>query len=131
MHLRASTLASRAGDADTTRAHLHAAAELSGKVPVVAPGTGATVRAAARKLRTDVANWQFTLVETHDIPESEGSADVVSSMLDRFVKGETARHRSGGHKRESTHAEAEAAVHLAVILVHWFVSGAIQSRPTP
>jgi hypothetical protein len=52
-------------------------------------------------------------------------------MLDRFVKGETPRHTSGEHNRESTHAEAEAAVHLAVILVQWFVSGAIQRRPTP
>lgn len=32
MHLRASTLASRAGDTDTTRDHLHAAAELSGRM---------------------------------------------------------------------------------------------------
>jgi Mg2+ and Co2+ transporter CorA len=31
----------------------------------------------------------------------EGSADVVSSMLDRFLKGETARHTSGEHNREA------------------------------
>jgi hypothetical protein len=74
-------------------------------VQVVAPGTGATVHTAARKLRTNVANWQFTLVETHDIPAGEGSADVVSSTLDRFLKGETARHTSGEHNRESTHTE--------------------------
>ena len=32
MHLRASTLASRAGDTATTRAHLHAAGELNGRL---------------------------------------------------------------------------------------------------
>ncbi|MGW5703864.1 hypothetical protein [Amycolatopsis japonica] len=96
-------------------------------VPVLAPGTSKTVHAAARLLRDNLDKWRFTLLHQRGLEPGTGSAEVVSVMLDRFLVGETGRHTSDDQKnRASTQAEAETAVHLAVILVQWFVSGAIR-----
>lgn len=97
-------------------------------VPVIAPGTGSTVHAAARKLRNNLPDWRFTLIHERGFPSGDGSADVVSAMLDRLLTGETDRHTSDDRNRPSTQAEAETAVHLAVTLVQWFASGAIQPQ---
>ncbi|WP_206784210.1 hypothetical protein [Amycolatopsis sp. MtRt-6] len=94
-------------------------------VPLLNPGTGSTVHAAARKFRKELDQWRFTLLEKSDMDPGTGSADVVSAMLDRLLTGETGRHTSADHNRDSTQAESEAAVHLAVILVQWFTSGAV------
>lgn len=99
-------------------------------VPVIAPGTERTVHAAARKLRNELNAWSFTLIHERGLDSGSGSIDVVSAMLDRLLIGETDRHTSDERNRASTQAEAETAVHLAVVLVQWFESGAIRPRTT-
>jgi hypothetical protein len=81
-----------------------------------------------RELKDHHNRWRFVLAEAEDVPAEEGSIEVVTTMLDRMLRGETERHGVEGVNRPSTPAEAQAAVHLAAVLVQWFTSGAIQPR---
>lgn len=60
-----------------------------------------------------------------DLPASD--SDVPVKMAVALWYGQEGRHGGNGY-RKPTQAEAEAAVMLAVPLVHWFTSGAIQRR---
>lgn len=55
-------------------------------------------------------------------------ADVPVTMAEALWIGQESRHGGNGY-RKPTQAEAEAAVLLAVSLVHWFASGALARRP--
>jgi hypothetical protein len=39
-----------------------------------------------------------------------------------------ARRPEAGPRRDATPEEAETAVHLAVTLVHWFITGAVNKK---
>ncbi|MBO3664046.1 hypothetical protein [Microbacterium stercoris] len=61
-----------------------------------------------------------------DLPTPD--ADVPLKMAEALWVGQESRHGGNGY-RKPTQAEAEAAVLLAVPLVQWFTSGALQRRP--
>ena len=73
------------------------------------------------ELRANAANWTLA------IPGREGSGDIAPhlAMIGLLWDGQEWRH--GGQKpaRDATPEEAEMAVHLAVTLVHWFITGAV------
>lgn len=101
-------------------------------LPVIYPdrkaqGKTPTVHQARRDLQDHGKRWRFVLAESDQVAPGEGSVDVVTSMLDRLLRGETERHADDGN-RPNQQGEAEAAVHLAVLLVQWFVTGAVQPR---
>ncbi|QIZ35911.1 hypothetical protein [Saccharopolyspora sp. ASAGF58] len=101
-------------------------------LPVVFPdrkekGKKPTVHQARTELIKHGPRWRFVLAESDQVAQGEGSVDVVASMLDRLLKGETERHADDDN-RPSEKAEAEAAVHLAVLLVQWFVTSTVRPR---
>lgn len=101
-------------------------------VPVVLPDKPrAIVHHVRRELKDHPNRWRFVLAEAENVQAGEGTIEVVTAMLDRLLRGETERHGVDGVNRPSTPAEARAAVHLAAVLVQWFISGAVQPRPTP
>jgi hypothetical protein len=51
-------------------------------------------------------------------------------MMRRLLAGEVSRHAGADHNRDQTQAEAEAAVHVAVLLVHLLSAGALARRPS-
>ncbi|WP_327321131.1 hypothetical protein OG735_00380 [Streptomyces sp. NBC_01210] len=59
-------------------------------------------------------------------PSGENDIELVSSMMRRLWKGQTARHGSQNPTRFETQREAEMAVHLAATLVQWFAAGLVQ-----
>lgn len=61
-----------------------------------------------------------------DLPTPD--ADVPIKMAEALWVGQESRHGGNGY-RKPTQGEAEAAVMLAVPLVQWFASGALQRRP--
>ncbi|MCR3721887.1 MULTISPECIES: hypothetical protein [Prauserella salsuginis group] len=91
------------------------------------PGQLKTIHAASRELRKHPGRWRFVLREAETVPVGQGSTEVVTTMLDRFLRGETDRH-ADDENRASEPAEAAAALHLAVVLVQWFVTGAVQPK---
>lgn len=101
-------------------------------LPVIFPdrkaqGKKPTVHQARNELRDHEDRWRFVLAESDRVASHEGCIDVVTSMLDRLLRGETERHADDDNRPSERH-EAEAAVHLAVLLVQWFVTGAVQRR---
>ncbi|WP_199543030.1 hypothetical protein [Prauserella sp. PE36] len=101
-------------------------------LPVVFPdrkerGKKPTVHQVRTELRKNGDQWRFSISEDDTVQAGHGSIEVVATMLDRLLRGETARH-ADDENRPSDQAEAAAAVHLAVVLVQWFVTGAIQPR---
>lgn len=54
-------------------------------------------------------------------------ATVYTEMLTALWSGQESRHGGNGYRKPSV-GEAEAAVLLAVPLVHWFTSGALIRR---
>lgn len=100
--------------------------------PVVLPEKTAQGKAIVHHVRNELEKhgdrWRFVLVEGENVDAGHGSVDVVAAMLNRLLRGETERHGLEGRNRPSTQEEAEAAVHLAAVLVQWFSRGAIQPR---
>jgi hypothetical protein len=100
-------------------------------VPVVLPGKpNAIVHHVRNELEKHPDQWRFVLVEGETAAAGDGSIDVVATMLNRLLRGETERHGLEERNRPSSQAEAEAAVQLAVVLAQWFLDGAIQKRDT-
>jgi hypothetical protein len=62
-------------------------------------------------------------------PGQENDIELVSAMMQRLWKGQTARHGSQNPTRFETRREAEMAVHLAATLVQWFAAGLVQRTP--
>ena len=66
---------------------------------------------------------------TVEIVDKKGDhyTDLVYDMIDALWNGQPSRHGANGY-RKPTQGEAEAAVMLAVPLVQWFHSGAVERR---
>jgi hypothetical protein len=86
--------------------------------------SAATLGTMRRELRDNAASWMLA------IPGKDGSGDIAPllAMIGLLWDGQEWRH--GGQKpgRDATPEEAEMAVHLAVTLVHWFITGAVHKR---
>jgi hypothetical protein len=62
-------------------------------------------------------------------PGGSGGSDVLTKMMELIWTGQTSRHGAQTVARKETQEEAAMAVHLAVTLVHWFTTGAVQRIP--
>jgi hypothetical protein len=92
--------------------------------PVVTPNDDkTTLGKMVSALRDRPEKWDVVLAA----PSGFDKVDVVRLMAQLLCQGQTDRHGGGGHG-PITQNEAEAALHLAVVLVHWFTSGAIRTR---
>ncbi len=85
---------------------------------------GATLGTMRGELRAQAAHWMLA------IPGKDDTGDIkpLLAMIDLLWDGQEWRHGSHTPARDATLSEAEMAVHLAVTLVHWFVTGAIRRR---
>jgi hypothetical protein len=89
----------------------------------------ATIYRVRDHLRDAGHRWTFTLVNDSSSPAGTGSIDTVLAMINRLLSGQTGRHDVDGNtvsNRPSTIEEAQAAVHLAAVLVQWFTTNAIR-----
>lgn len=59
-------------------------------------------------------------------PAGDADPAVAIAMCRTLWQGQTSRHGSGRPTRHESQAEAEAGVQLAVILVSWFITGALR-----
>lgn len=62
------------------------------------------------------------------IPGPHGHGDIAPAiaMMELLWNGQTSRHGAQSTERPETFEQAQMAVHLAVTLVNWFLSGAVQ-----
>lgn len=94
-------------------------------IPTISPRNArATLGTLLRNLRDAPQNFSVTLSGLG------GTEDVVTvaKMMDLLWKGHPARHGNPDRSRPTdvSQPEAEAAVHLAVTLVHWFDKGFVR-----
>jgi hypothetical protein len=61
-------------------------------------------------------------------PDQTGNIEPLIKMLELLWKGQTSRHGGRTPTRPETEQEAGMAVHLAVLLVHWFATGAVRRK---
>jgi len=85
----------------------------------------ATLGSMLRHLRSQPQRFALA------IPGPAGTGDITPliSMIELVWTGQTSRHGGQAPTRMETREEAEMAVHLAVTLVHWFTTGAVQAKP--
>lgn len=94
-------------------------------IPVVSPNHGgATLGTVIGQMRAD-ADWKLEMTRKHGTHTIQ---QVILGNMQALWTGQNDRHAGQPGYTPSTQAEAEAAVLLAVPLVHWFSSGAIARR---
>jgi hypothetical protein len=86
--------------------------------------SSATLGTMRGELRAQAARWMLA------IPGKDGIGDIAPllAMIDLLWDGQEWRHGSQTPARDATFIEAEMAVHLAITLLHWFVTGAVRRR---
>jgi hypothetical protein len=92
--------------------------------PVLLPANNrATLGQMIAALRDSTEKWRLSLSPTDVDP-----VQVLLGMIQLLWKGQHDRHGDTDTSRplQVSPEEAEAAVHLAATLVHWFTSGAVQ-----
>jgi hypothetical protein len=75
------------------------------------------------------AAHRFTCVVPAPDGASRSGAEPYAALMDQLWNGQTSRHGSQVAARTETQEEAEAGVHVAILLVYMFSSGAIVRLP--
>ena len=93
--------------------------------PLVAPRSDrATLGSVIGDLKKQSDHWELVLADRSGQPaEISGAID----MLALLWRGQS-RHAGSSNSRRQTQAEAEAAVHLAAVLVQWLTSGVLRRK---
>lgn len=87
--------------------------------------TKATLATMIRLLDSTPHKWVLELPG----PAGDGDVELLRKMMELLWTGQTSRHGAQTITRAETQEEAQMAVHLAVVLVHWFATGAVRRRP--
>lgn len=96
-------------------------------IPVVSPANHrATLGTVIADLRNDPTKWAVSL---HS-PNADEQVPAVRGMLELLWKGQRARHGTPDPSASLgvSQDDAEAALHLALSLVHWFTSGVVTMK---
>lgn len=92
--------------------------------PIVSPTDNkATLGKMIPALRDKPEKWDVVLAARPEFDQVQ----VIRLMAELLWQGHTDRH-GAANPRPVTQDQAEAAVHLAVVLVQWFTAGSIHSR---
>lgn len=95
--------------------------------PLILPNAAKpTLGSVIAHLRDAPEKWETVLVDRDGTP---GDPTPVRELLDRLWTGQVSRHGGGKTSREQDQAEAEAAVHVAVLAVQWLTSGVLRRKP--
>jgi hypothetical protein len=123
-HLRAAWKAAHALKPDPVVAYGEAIKAVeSAAHAVVEPNNGrATLGTMIGQLRGNPQAFKIALAGR----SGAGDVGTVTAMLALLWDGQTSRHGGKDPTRSETLEEAEMAVHLAVTLVEWFVSGSVR-----
>lgn len=93
----------------------------SAAIPVVTPNDNqATLGTIRGQLRSQSKEFKFPIAPTAIAP--------VAETISALWEGQTDRHGRPDGVHPISKESAEAAVALAIILVHWFTTGAVQRR---
>jgi hypothetical protein len=102
-----------------------AAVEAAGAGIIGPNNTKATLGTMIGQLRNAPQRYRLVIPG----PDGTGDVDPLTAMLELIWQGQTSRHGAQSATRHETLDEARMAVHLAVMLVQWFTTGAVQRVP--
>ena len=125
-HLAAAWSATYGRHPDPDKAYSHAVLAVEAvSCPLVAPRSDrATLGSVIRDLNNQSDQWELVLADRSGQPAKiSGAID----MLNLLWRGQS-RHAGSSNSRRQTQAEAEAAVHLAAVLVQWLSSGVLRRK---
>lgn len=92
--------------------------------PLVLPNTDkATLGTVIKHLNDAPGKWQTVLIGAGAAP---GGPEPVRELMSRLWTGQVSRHGGSKKSRDQDQAEAEAAVHAAVLLVQWLCTGVLR-----
>jgi hypothetical protein len=77
-------------------------------------------------LRSAPHKWELVLHGQDGSPRDPAS---LIGMMDTLWKAQYSRHGGGSNSRRQSQEEAEAAVHLAAVLVQWLSTGVLRKTP--
>lgn len=93
--------------------------------PLVLPNNqSATLGQVIAHLRDAPGQWELGLVDKN----GHGSIEPLVAMLERLWQAQVSRHGGGASSRDQTQDEAEAAIHLAMVCVHWLSTDVLRRR---
>jgi hypothetical protein len=101
-------------------------------IPIMCPPTASnptlgTVLSTLRGQATaGTRRWQLVLPDQQNNP---APVKTLEMMVELLWHGQRSRHAGSASSRSNTLEEAQAAVRLAVLLVSWFTTGAVQKLP--
>ncbi|QXV63535.1 hypothetical protein [Amycolatopsis sp. TNS106] len=94
--------------------------------PLVLPSTDkATLGTVIAHLRQATTKWETVLIGANATP---GGPEPVMELMARLWTGQVSRHGGSKNSRDQDQAEAEAAVHAAVLLVQWLSTGTLRRK---
>ncbi|MFK0250422.1 hypothetical protein ACIQUM_37470 [Amycolatopsis azurea] len=97
--------------------------------PLVLPDADkATLETVITHLRRDAAAWDTTLTGADSLP---GGPEPVWQLMTRLWTGQVSRYGGCKNAFDQDQDEAEAAVHAAILLVHWLSTGTLKRRSSP
>ncbi|WP_328488114.1 hypothetical protein [Streptomyces zaomyceticus] len=115
---------------DPGAAYRHAVAAVeAATIPIFLP---ADAQASLGKVRAhlDQGRAKYVLVVS-DKNGNPAPIDSVVEMVSMLWHGQRDRHEGGSSSAPITQEAAEAAVHIAVLLVQWFATGAVRPATQP
>lgn len=108
-------------DPDDAYDHAIKAVEAAACPLVLPTDPGPTLGKVIACLDQGKAKWRLVLVDQAD----QGHIEPLVVLMRRLWQGHRSRHGAGPTARPQTQLEAEAAVHLAVLLVQWLTAGVL------
>jgi hypothetical protein len=94
--------------------------------PLVLPNNDrATLGTVIKHLNDAPGKWETVLFGAGAAP---GGPEPVRELMSRVWTGQVSRHGGSKNSRDQDQAEAEAAVHAAVLLVQWLSTGVLRRK---
>ena len=131
-HLQEAWVSAYGLDPDPDQAYDEAVRSVEATIcPIVSPNAdgrrtlGTAISALKNDLGANRPKWELALPDSSGTP---ASIESLIQMLDLLWRGQLSRHAGSTKSRRQTQLEAEAAVHLAVLLVQWLRSGVLRPR---
>jgi hypothetical protein len=103
------------------------AVESAAQATIEPNNTKATLGTMLGRLRNAPARYELVIPG----PDQTGNIEPLIKMMELLWTGQTSRHGAQTVTRRETQQETVMAVHLAVLLVHWFTTGAVRRKPLP
>ncbi len=108
----------RTPDASVSYSNSVKAVEVAAHLPVLPTNKLATLGQMRASIEQGASKWRAPLGD-------QDAVETLVAMMTQLYRGQFDRHGSALEQKEVSPADAEAALHLAITLTHWFGAGLV------